>query len=127
MGMGLRLAAFGLRPIKQLKITKGKNDSKVRKDANNKVFVKRLLSDSLFCCCEAIFPCLNIVQMSTLQPHMMNMRIKMYGVHTYTACLYETKKYDVPHRAVIRRVSTHTVKIIILYSRIDNVRCFNGQ
>ena len=101
----------------------------ITKDTNNNVFVKRLLGESLFCCCEAIFPCLNFLQMPTLQPHMMNIRIMMYGVQTYTACLYEIKSCDVLKTAVIRRVSTHTVKIIILtvYARVDNVRCLNGQ
>lgn len=38
-------------------IITGSQDSKARRDTNNKVFVKRLFCEVLFCCCETILPC----------------------------------------------------------------------
>ena len=62
-----------------------------------------------------------------LQPHVIKIRIKVYGPQKNIVYLLENNRFEPVHMAEIRRASAHTENIAMRYACVDNVRCLNGQ
>ena len=77
--------------IKMFMISKGSQVIKANMDTKSRVFVKRLLREALFCCCEVNLPCLEFIQIPMLQTHIMIVRHNWTMTTTYKADLNELK------------------------------------
>lgn len=73
-------------------ISRGIQQSKVTKEANIKVFVKRTFCSSLFFCCDVMFPCWNFLQTAMLLPQMRLIAETLYNEPTYLIKLWYGRK-----------------------------------
>ena len=62
-----------------------------------------------------------------LQPHMINISIKIQFDVTYKVSFFEIKLPNVVQTAAITRASVQKMKETIRYAAFDSVRCLNGQ
>jgi len=103
------------------------NDSKARIDTNSKVFVKGLFYEDLLGYRVATAFCLNLLRMAMLEPHMVNIRLRMCSVQRYVECSAEVKRFKAVPIAAKTTRSVQIINITMRYAHVDSVRCFGGR
>ena len=113
-----------LSPRKNITIIRGSQQSKVRIEANIKVFVRLIFCASLFLCFDATLSCLNFLQMAKLHPQMMTVKIAPYDEEIYLAKDSNDWKAE---PISYSRPNVHIIKMTVLYPFVVFVLCLNGK